>query len=215
LEINRGIGMERTILIYDAVPVMKYAYEGLFKDISHCKLFFASTELEMEQLLKAQSFDLVIVDVFVKQKINYSLVKRISRLKKSLNIAVFSAIYEEETKRKLFALGASVVLEKTDSLEYLTKTLVLLTEGSQYFDAKMKIGNAKLKSSRRTVNPLLKLSSRELQVAELLILGLSNQAMTQRLDLAATTVSTYKKRIFAKIGVTNILELAAVFKKHQ
>jgi DNA-binding NarL/FixJ family response regulator len=115
----------------------------------------------------------------------------------------------------LFALGASVVLEKTDSLAHLTKTLVLLTEGSQYFEAKMKIGNVKLKSSRRLVNPLLKLSSRELQVAELLIQGLSNQAMTQRLDLAATTVSTYKKRIFAKIGVANILELASVFKKHQ
>jgi DNA-binding NarL/FixJ family response regulator len=207
--------MERTILIYDAVPIMKYAYEGLFKDISRCKLYFATTDLVMEQYLKEQTFDLVIVDVLVKQKINYSLVKRISRLKKSLNIAVFSAIYEEETKRKLFALGASVVLEKTDSIEHLAKTIHLLTEGSQYFETKMKIGNSKLKYPRRSVNPLMKLSSRELQVAELLIQGLSNQAMTQRLDLAATTISTYKKRIFAKIGVMNILDLAAVFKKYQ
>lgn len=55
------------------------------------------------------------------------------------------------------------------------------------------------------------LSSRELEVAQMYIVGDGNLEISQRLNLSPSTVSTYKKRIFDKLGVDNIMSLARLF----
>ncbi|MEN9370849.1 MAG: hypothetical protein RI952_1714 [Bacteroidota bacterium] len=206
--------MDRKIIIYDSVPLMQLAYNALLGENLQCKLTFAANELELENKVSSGDFDLALIDVLQKDRINLSLIKRISRLNKKLNIAVFSAIYDDELKAKALLYGASVVIEKNQNQEQLLKTILLLSDGSRYFDKKMKL-NAKLKLvKKKNVSPLLKLSSRELQIAELLVSGASNNTITQQLNLAATTISTYKKRILIKTDTNNILELSELFKQY-
>lgn len=206
--------MERKILIFDSVPLMQHAYSGILGKDLQCNLTFAENELELEQKAKDGEYHLAIIDIVQKGRINWSLIKRVSRLNKKLNIAVYSPIFDDDSKAKALLYGASVVLEKSETTEQLVKTFLLLSDGSRYFDKKMKL-NAKLKLvKKKQDNPLVKLSSRELQIAELLVSGSSNNTITNQLKLAATTISTYKKRILIKTQKTNILELAELFKQN-
>jgi len=51
------------------------------------------------------------------------------------------------------------------------------------------------------------LSKREKEIVELLISGESNKSISQKLELKSNTVSTYKKLIYYKIGVDNLIDL--------
>ncbi|WP_322802898.1 EAL domain-containing protein [Vibrio alfacsensis] len=54
------------------------------------------------------------------------------------------------------------------------------------------------------------LSKRETDVARLLLAGFSNKYIAYELDISQKTVSTFKRRIFSKLGVNSIIELASV-----
>jgi DNA-binding NarL/FixJ family response regulator len=51
------------------------------------------------------------------------------------------------------------------------------------------------------------LSKREKEIVELLINGENNKSISKKLELKSNTVSTYKKLIFYKIGVDNLIDL--------
>ena len=70
------------------------------------------------------------------------------------------------------------------------------------------------KSKIDSLNPLYKLSNREMDVARHLIEGLGIIVVSSRLNLSSSTVSTFKRRIFEKLGVHNIPDLIALFKIH-
>jgi len=55
-----------------------------------------------------------------------------------------------------------------------------------------------------TSNPLMKLSGREYEVFQLLAEGKTNKEITYTIGVAASTVSTYRMRIFEKLGVEDI-----------
>ena len=70
------------------------------------------------------------------------------------------------------------------------------------------------KSSLQKANPLAKLSNREMDVAKHLTQGLGILEVSNELKLSASTISTYKSRVFEKLGVTNIPELIQLFNLH-
>ncbi|SEJ69111.1 DNA-binding response regulator, NarL/FixJ family, contains REC and HTH domains [Dyadobacter koreensis] len=60
-----------------------------------------------------------------------------------------------------------------------------------------------------------KLTFRESQLANLLIKGLRTADIAKKLDIAVSTVSTTKLNIYKKMGVDNIVDLAAKISLHQ
>jgi DNA-binding CsgD family transcriptional regulator len=53
------------------------------------------------------------------------------------------------------------------------------------------------------------ISPRELQIAQLVARGATNQAIANALDISTWTVSTHLRRIFAKLGVGTRAEMVA------
>jgi DNA-binding NarL/FixJ family response regulator len=53
-----------------------------------------------------------------------------------------------------------------------------------------------------------------MEIATLLVNGIGNLEISNLLKLKATTVSTYKTRIFEKLGVHNLSALIQIFKLH-
>jgi DNA-binding CsgD family transcriptional regulator len=61
-----------------------------------------------------------------------------------------------------------------------------------------------------TVAPVGTLSPREVQVAELMLLGCSSEAIALRLQLSRHTVKDYRKQVFRKLGISSLAELFAL-----
>ncbi|WP_305816436.1 EAL domain-containing protein [Photobacterium leiognathi] len=58
---------------------------------------------------------------------------------------------------------------------------------------------------------IMELSKREKDVAQLLIAGFSNKYIAYELDISQKTVSTFKTRIFHKLGIKSLIELAQAY----
>jgi len=61
--------------------------------------------------------------------------------------------------------------------------------------------------ARETLQAKYALSEREIEVIELLVQGLTNQNISDRLHISVNTVKSHVKRIYKKLGVTNRLQL--------
>ena len=61
--------------------------------------------------------------------------------------------------------------------------------------------------ARETLQDKYALSEREFEVIELLVQGLTNQNISDRLHISVNTVKSHVKRIYKKLGVTNRLQL--------
>jgi DNA-binding NarL/FixJ family response regulator len=56
-------------------------------------------------------------------------------------------------------------------------------------------------------NPFTSLSNREMEVALQLLSGMELQKIAHTMNLQLSTVSTFKKRVYDKLNVSNIFEL--------
>jgi DNA-binding NarL/FixJ family response regulator len=65
--------------------------------------------------------------------------------------------------------------------------------------------------SKKPINPLEKLSAREVEVAKLFIKGYGNLEISELLQIKKTTVSTFKIRIFEKLEIQNLPALIELF----
>jgi two-component system, NarL family, invasion response regulator UvrY len=55
--------------------------------------------------------------------------------------------------------------------------------------------------------PLEALSDREIEIVENIVTGMSTSELAQRLELDMSTISTYRRRAFKKLQVSNIIQL--------
>jgi DNA-binding NarL/FixJ family response regulator len=63
-------------------------------------------------------------------------------------------------------------------------------------------------------SPFDALSSRELEVAMMLVRGQPLTMIGERLSLSPKTVSTYKQRLMEKLGVSHVIGLAHLMTAH-
>lgn len=93
---------------------------------------------------------------------------------------------------------------KNSGTDVLLKALEEISNGNRYFDPIIKKSNH---HSNDNFSRKLKLSSRELEILELLRVGLSNKEIAQKLFLSELTVKTHRKNIMAKMDARNITDL--------
>lgn len=62
----------------------------------------------------------------------------------------------------------------------------------------------------RLEGPLAFLSEREQQVCRAVLRGKKNEAIAAELDIAASSVITYRKRAYEKLGITSRAQLFAL-----
>jgi two-component system invasion response regulator UvrY len=76
--------------------------------------------------------------------------------------------------------------------------------------------NLALAGFRRGDKPSVfdQLAGRELQVLMMIVKGLGNQAIADALFLSPKTVSTYRHRLYGKLGVGNDVELTLMAVRH-
>jgi DNA-binding CsgD family transcriptional regulator len=66
---------------------------------------------------------------------------------------------------------------------------------------------------RSTAASKARLSRRELEVTELLLIGCGSEAIALRLGISCYTVKDHRKQIFRKLGIATLAELFALYRK--
>lgn len=161
------------------------------------------------QIVSTRKLDLILLDINIPDGEGFQMIGKIRRLQPDVPILVFSAIDEELYAMHYLKAGANGFLSKNSSTQEIRSAIVaVLVHGryvSEVVQQALLRGNAA--SETRQSNPLATLSQRELEVMDLLLQGKWTKEIATFLNITGSSVSTYKVRIFEKLGVNTVIEL--------
>lgn len=136
------------------------------------------------------------------------LIKKIIDIQPEAKVLLFSTLKEEIYAVPYLKNGAFGYMSKNASEGEIIAALTTVLTGNKYSSKKIKerFFNQNFNNIGKIALP--KLSTRELEVAEMLVTGKGVLDISKKLNLQMGTVSTYKLRVFQKLKVKNIIELA-------
>ncbi|MCA6380532.1 MAG: response regulator transcription factor [Cytophagales bacterium] len=135
------------------------------------------------------------------------LLKKIKELHSQVKVIILTQFDEPALIVHLVALGADGFLLKESSPDELEKAIVTVIQDGQYFTElvhetlALNVG----KNGERLAQ--LDISPREFQVANLLKDELGTNEIAEKLGLAPSTISSYRKSLLDKTKSKNVTEL--------
>jgi DNA-binding NarL/FixJ family response regulator len=154
-------------------------------------------------LVRANDYDVAVLDMSMPGLSGIDLVKRLKLEKPKLRLLVLSMHGEQQYAVRALKAGASGYLSKDSAAEQLLGALRKVAGGGVH------VSDAAAASLVAGAGgaPHETLSDREFEVLRLLAQGLSPTEIGERLHLSVKTVSTHKTRMLEKLGLGGTAEL--------
>jgi DNA-binding NarL/FixJ family response regulator len=182
---------------------MKIIFETEFPEHS---LDIVSSTSELMNSLKKNKYQLAVIDLQLEDGDTLHLITDIRNLYVDLPVLIFSANPEELYAQKLYNKGIKGYLNKQTNDAEIIYALRQLFEGKTYMSENFK-RCLLLRKDPAFENPFDRLSQREMEVLNLMVQGKRPSEICKELNLQASTVATYKTKLFTKLQISNVLEL--------
>jgi DNA-binding NarL/FixJ family response regulator len=133
---------------------------------------------------------------------------RITATAPSTRVIMLTASADEEHLLSAIEAGATGYVLKDISADELVAIVRSVHAGNVHVAPSLAFALLQEKSKPRDADPLEALSTRERDVLELVVRGLSNQEIAERLGLAEQTVKDYMSHVLKKLHVHTRVEAA-------
>ena len=165
------------------------------------------------RLIRTLAPDIALVDVHMPGMSGIELTERMCRSKLSTHVVIVTVVDDARFPKRLLDAGALGYLTKGCSAEELVSAVRQVAAGRRYLAPAVaqQLAMAALDGSS---SPFDVLSSRELEVARMLVRGKPLTLIGEQLNLSPKTVSTYKQRLMEKLHVEHVLGLAHLMTVH-
>ena len=161
-------------------------------------------------LVKANDYDIAVLDMSMPGLSGLDLIKRLKIEKPKLRILVLSMHGEQQYAARALKAGASGYLNKDSAAEQLVGAIRKIAGGGVHIGEAAAAG---LVAAQRA--PHEALSDREFEVLRLLVEGLGPTEIGEKLHLSVKTVSTHKTRILEKLQLGSTAELVRYALDHR
>ncbi len=140
--------------------------------------------------------------------------RRLVRANDGNSVIVVMRRVDDPLQSQYLEAGASGCLTKHCSIEEIVDAVRVVARGERYISADIARQMALSMLPGNEQSPFDRLSGREVQVLMMVAQGHSVHAISERLCLSSKTVSTYRYRLFEKLGVGNDVELTRLAIRH-
>ena len=165
-----------------------------------------SGEAGLPQIRKLEP-DVVLCDLHLPGLSGLDVTERIVKGKHGTRVIVVSVLEDGPMPKRLIEAGASGYVGKAgDSMELL-RAIRDVARGKRYLASNI-AQNLALSGLGGDSTPFDALSTRELEVAMLMLHGLRQGEIAERLSLSPKTVNTHKARLFEKLQIDDSIALA-------
>lgn len=199
------------IIILDPYPVMGVGVTQIFRDYGAKMevLPVASIEVLAQLAGKVEPDILVLTVNTPRHQDPRPVIAECKTIFPGLPIVLYDEEHRRATSQEWLAADIAGYLFKSESPEILLQCLNAVLIGRQYFSPLT--SNWCLSEMPGYVIPRpVNLGRKEMQIARFLSEGQSTNWIARELGRKPSTISTVKKRILSKFGVTNALDLARV-----
>lgn len=166
-----------------------------------------SNPFEVVDLCKNTQADVIVLDISMPGKSGLDVLKEIKTLSPSTKVLMMTMLPEDQFAKRALKAGASGYITKDNQPEEILKAIRKVSSGKKYISQSFAenliddIGGDKDK-------PLIEvLSDREFQIFKLIAEGKPQTDIANELFISISTVNTYRKRIFDKLGFKSNADL--------
>lgn len=208
--------MMKNILIVDDHSIVRLGIKHILKEIdSNITFFEADNKSDAIKALQNKSgFDLFILDVNMPE---YSCEQMIELCKlkfANAKIMILTMAHESLLAKRFYQMGIDAFINKSTIDNDLKIAFQRLFENKKYYSNNFlnQIAEESLNNKRSfSDNPLTILSQKEMEVLQHLVEGKALKEISNILSAHQSTISTYKKRIFEKLNVDNLIDLYTIY----
>ena len=196
------------ILITDDHPIVRAGLKQILAEEPSLKIIGeASNGQEAINFLQHNKCDLVLLDISMPGWSGLNVIKEIKQISPHTMVLILSIHPEQQYAIEALKAGASGYITKETAPEKLIEAIKKVLSGGKYVSSNV-VNLLTLEITKRNDKlPHEALSNREYQVMVLLASGKSVKEISKELFLSVKTISTYKARIFEKMGIKNNAQL--------
>lgn len=152
--------------------------------------------------------DVLLMDVSMPGIGGLEATRKLVQSDPSLRVIVVSVHSDEPFPSRMLQAGASGYLTKGCAVDEIIAAIKAVHAGDRYIGADVAQKLALKMTPGGELSPFDVLSPREMQVMLMLTQGQRLQSISDKLCLSPKTVSTYRHRLYEKLGVSSDVELA-------
>lgn len=198
-----------TVLIADHHPITRMGLSTLLEREGFYEVVGKVTNgKDLFRFLRNRIPDVLILEIDLPEINGITALRTIKSEHPGTKILCLSCHPEEMYALNAIKAGAAAYISKTASTEVLKEAIHQVARGGIYLNKEIteKLNSG---SSRSTnlISRYKKLSTREIEVLNLLSTGKRNKDIAEALDINEKTVSTYKTRLLKKLKVDNLADL--------
>lgn len=166
------------------------------------------------QIIKETPPDIVLLDMKMPGMDGWEVTRRIHQINRKVRIIVLTAANTEPFPSRLLQLGAMGYMTKESAAEEMLGAIHKVHQGERYLSAEVAQKIALTALNPNDGSPFELLSEREMQVMLMITRGLTVNQISEKLFLSPKTISTYRYRMYDKLGIHNDVELTHLAMKH-
>lgn len=199
-------------LVLEALKMMLNSLTNIVKSTS---TFLCYKDLKV--YLELNEVDILITDLHMPDKSGIEILTELKKDKPSLKIILLTMAEEPSLIREAITSGVDAYLLKKTSREELTEAIRRVSEGKRYFSsdviAELAVGNTDHEQVRQ-YKTNMKLTSRELEILNLIAKEFSTQQIAEVLFISENTVESHRSNLMRKLGVKSAIGMVKYAIKH-
>lgn len=204
----------RILLADDHVILRKGLIQVLAANFADAAFGESGTAAETLARLQSGTWDVLILDIHLPGRNGFEVLEQARRAYPTLPVIILSSSPEDQLGVRSIRAGAAGYLNKVAAPELLVDAVRRVLAGEHFVSALLaqKLIAELQRDDQRPRHQML--SERELQVMKMSASGQSVKEIAAELSLSGKTISTFRARIFDKLGVRNDAELVHYARDH-
>ena len=174
----------------------------------------AANHGEVMQLLRKETFDVLLLDIAMPGKNGIDTLKQVRLERPKLPVLMLSMYPEDQYAFRALKAGASGYLTKMTAADQLVDAIRTITRGRKYITPELAESLAESFDRDTEIEPHSLLSDREFQTLKLIASGKPLAQIGAELALSPKTVSVYRARLLAKLGLHTNADLTRYAVEH-
>lgn len=166
------------------------------------------------QLVRDLRPDVVLMDVNMPGMGGLEATRKLLRIEPGLHIIAVSIHMDEPFPSRLLEAGAMGYIGKGCDEDEIVRAIRTVAGGRRYLGSDIARQLTEIAPGARRGKPFDTLSQREMQVMMMITQGHRLQEISDTLCLSPKTVSTYRYRLYEKLGVETDVELTHLAIRH-
>ena len=211
---------ETSIVLVDDHSLVRDGIKALLETEKDLKVIGEGSDgVEALTLVKEKKPDILIIDIRMPNMTGVEAVEKLSALNINVKCIILSMHDSEEYILQSVTAGAKgYLLKDTGKVEFI-KAIHAVRDGGKYYsgDISNVLVNNLLNPNKETIETVTKalptdnpfeLTNKEIQVLGLVLSGLTNKQISEKLQNSKRTVETHRFNLMRKMEVKNLMDLS-------